>query len=59
MYPAEPEAAMNKEVKAAENVETQAGYVAPQIEKVITSDDLAREVHYAGAQDGISILTDP
>jgi hypothetical protein len=47
---------MNKEVKAVENVETQAEYVAPQIEKVITSDDLAREVHYAGVQDGVSLL---
>ncbi|MGK2962650.1 MAG: hypothetical protein ACSLFK_10965 [Gemmatimonadaceae bacterium] len=29
-----------------------AEYTAPKIESVITRDDLAREVHYAGVVDG-------
>jgi hypothetical protein len=47
---------MKKEVEAAQNVEVASDYVAPQIEKVITPEDLEREVHYAGAaQDGASL----
>ncbi len=48
---------MNKEVEGAEVVKgahAEAEYAAPMIEKVITPDELEREVHYAGAEDGIS-----
>ena len=50
---------MNKETEAAEVLAApgnETEYAAPQIEKVITPDDLEREVHYAGAQDGISTI---
>lgn len=33
----------------------ESGYVAPQIEKVVSPADLEREVHYAGVQDGVSL----
>ena len=31
-------------------------YVAPRIETVITSEDLEREVHYAGTVDGTGLV---
>jgi hypothetical protein len=46
---------MHKEVEEVRKVEGSSEYVAPQIEKVITPDDLAREVHYAGASDAVSL----
>ena len=41
-------------VKPAEPA-SDASYDAPKIESVITPADLEREVHYAGAQDAISL----
>ncbi|HUQ18201.1 MAG TPA: hypothetical protein VM099_01200 [Gemmatimonadaceae bacterium] len=32
-------------------------YVAPRIESVMKPDDLAREVQYAGAQDGTIFIS--
>lgn len=49
---------MKNESESAEVAGTQGSeseYAAPQIEKVITPDDLQREVHYAGVEDGISV----
>ena len=51
---------MKKEVESAEVVNTpstETEYAAPKIEKVITKDDMNREVHYAGATDGVSVNT--
>ena len=41
--------AMNQEEKRIEAIASPAAeYEAPAIESIVTSDDLAREVHYAG-----------
>ena len=45
---------MRKEQEVAKVVETtdKGEYEAPAIEKVMTAEELTREVHYAGAPDG-------
>lgn len=49
---------MKHETNASETAHPaveETGYVAPQIEKVVSPADLEREVHYAGVQDGLSL----